>query len=273
MLSQWKPGIVLGFGELDEVFMHAMRRPHYFWIADSTAHLRLAVDRIPFNADRCVRSAQADKALDDVVVDSEATAVELPGGQLLTFGTLIGATLDSSAAPPANSVEGSLIRMLRMARGHGTRGAPRVRPAIRQPWWAEPHFSGLWPPRRTHVSMPSPWTPIMDHESGDEYYWNQETGETTWEVPAGGRHSYERALRLVRSSVLPLGTAFTRKHTSRSVQSHQQFSSLARHRSNRHSGMVERGRQSAGLTKNICQPRRWHDKLILFSPSSSSSQR
>jgi len=30
----------------------------------------------------------------------------------------------------------------------------------------------------------SPWKPILDEESGESYYWNEETGESTWEMPA-----------------------------------------------------------------------------------------
>jgi len=30
----------------------------------------------------------------------------------------------------------------------------------------------------------SAWKPILDEESGESYYWNEETGESTWDVPA-----------------------------------------------------------------------------------------
>jgi len=30
----------------------------------------------------------------------------------------------------------------------------------------------------------SAWKPILDEESGESYYWNEETGESTWDIPA-----------------------------------------------------------------------------------------
>jgi len=30
----------------------------------------------------------------------------------------------------------------------------------------------------------SAWKPVLDEESGESYYWNEETGESTWEMPA-----------------------------------------------------------------------------------------
>jgi myosin heavy subunit len=41
------------------------------------------------------------------------------------------------------------------------------------------------PAARKPKPKPSPWKPILDEESGDTYYWNEETDAVTWDKPAG----------------------------------------------------------------------------------------
>eukprot|EP00899_Mesostigma_viride_P011506 jgi/Mesvir1/20356/Mv19941-RA.2 len=47
---------------------------------------------------------------------------------------------------------------------------------------AGPGQAGLAPPGRA-LRLPKPWTKVKDESSGDFYYWNMDTGETSWDAP------------------------------------------------------------------------------------------
>jgi hypothetical protein len=46
------------------------------------------------------------------------------------------------------------------------------------------------PPRRT--PLPEPWEEVADNETGERYYWNTTTGETSWDRPGGGEGGNNR---------------------------------------------------------------------------------
>ena len=128
-LQQWDPAVVLSFGDLEHTLLRMVRKGS-LWQYQRMKHLRLGI-----RLEQCEPEADGSdrRGIVDDDVDMDAVAVELPGGQLLTHGELLGAVLDPCGAPPRTSVEGSLVELLR-----GARGAPTRRLPASEPWW----FSG-----------------------------------------------------------------------------------------------------------------------------------
>ena len=44
-------------------------------------------------------------------------------------------------------------------------------------------------------TVPAPWVPVIEKETGDTYYWNRKTGETTWDLPTASATSSDSPAR------------------------------------------------------------------------------
>lgn len=208
ILQQWRPGLVITFGPLHDVFFR-MSRPRGLWASPmSMDHLHLTFDApAPEESSGLpIHGGFLDRA-----VDSAEVAVELPCGHLLTYGALAAAVHDPAAPPPASTVEGALVTAVRAATAAATSVAgatggtaqyvewPGDRPqgrSARIPWWAAEEAGAAtlqWPPRKLLPREDDPWTPVVDIATGGTYYWDQNTNETSWERPTRGRRSAPRA--------------------------------------------------------------------------------
>jgi len=189
-LEQWTPGVVLTFGSCEEMLLRMLRLRGTVgrspWLLGALSHLRLGLrlkakaicceaDTSPTSSSRSSKDAEA--LLEDRVLYL-APAIELPGGEQITFRTMLGAVADPADGPPLESAEGALIDLLRAAASRrGKRGAGKKEAVV----------SHTLRPRRAPPA--SNWTPVLDSQTGGTYFWNQQTDETVWEVPASGRWS------------------------------------------------------------------------------------
>eukprot|EP00747_Dinoflagellata_sp_TGD_P200589 gnl/TRDRNA2_/TRDRNA2_74005_c0_seq1.p1 gnl/TRDRNA2_/TRDRNA2_74005_c0~~gnl/TRDRNA2_/TRDRNA2_74005_c0_seq1.p1 ORF type:complete len:407 (+),score=58.35 gnl/TRDRNA2_/TRDRNA2_74005_c0_seq1:64-1284(+) len=224
VLQQWQPGIVLTFGELEELLSRTLS-PRGLWPLRTVPHLRLAIGQRAPRPDSAKSGAHQDLGLPtpSFEVDPSAVAVELPGGEKLTFEVLLAALEDSAAPPSTSSVEGAVLQLLRAARSKSTgryAGSKLQNFGSGQPWWAgDVGAPPWWPPRRLPRREPSEWTEVQDPYSKDVYYWNRATNETTWEVPAGARRSSQRTSARVADLAASLSARPRRTSTGRSRRS------------------------------------------------------
>lgn len=195
VLSAWRPDVVLSFGALDAL----LTRMH--WAGGATDLLRpsLQLKRL------APQPPEGEK--EEAMLDSERVAVELASGVRLSFAELLGAVLDPAGAPPAKTEEGALVELLRAA--GSSPAAKAERQAGRgEPWWSAdgPFREGAWPPKKLQRGPPE-WRSLLDHYSGQTYFWHEERNETTWEVPGGGRLSGPAARSRLRSYAVALAEA------------------------------------------------------------------
>merc|ERR1712232_1442123 len=84
------------------------------------------------------RRSMSPLRLEERDFDPGDVAVELPGGERLTYARLLAAVGDPATPPPTSSPKGALVELLRLAKdvacvGVGARS--RDEAEIARPWW------------------------------------------------------------------------------------------------------------------------------------------
>lgn len=183
-LTQWTPGIVMNFGSLSDT-LSRMVSTGSLWSHPGIASLNVDLQLMsqPQGNDHNDASNIKGVLANDADIDLDAIAVELPGGERLTYGTVLAAVEDTAFAPPLDTAEGALVSLLRSAQRRFS-SLSEGRPP---PFWASGP-GGRWPPQRL-PSQETPWAEAVDSASGRMYFWNRDTDETAWEVPSRGRRS------------------------------------------------------------------------------------
>jgi len=182
VLEQWQPGFVFNFGPLQPLLARALSSGGP-WPKRNVVEMRPVLEKVHEK-----RPIYTPKSLNlRSEVDLDDIAVDLPGVFTLTFGELASA-LHDSAVIDESSAEGALLELLRASQHRDTKEDSQARP---NPFWitGDSPFASSWPPRRGAGARTIEWQPVLDHQSGETYYWNQASGETQWELPAGGRSS------------------------------------------------------------------------------------
>jgi len=194
-LTQWQPAVVLSFGELEEVLLR-MLMPGSLWSLRQVQHLRPALQVSEGKRKSKLLPTAPTLPLAAPGVTLSAPAVMLSCGLQLTFDELLSALEDpSTASALGGSVESTLLELMQAAQVDATAAGRGIRHVGSQPWWSVAgHESSVWPPKRL-PKRPVSWTPLVDSATGFTYFWNQETGVTTWEAPSEGRRSWESVRR------------------------------------------------------------------------------
>eukprot|EP00035_Acanthoeca_spectabilis_P039122 m.59228 g.59228 ORF g.59228 m.59228 type:complete len:271 (+) comp9452_c0_seq1:366-1178(+) len=92
--------------------------------------------------------------------------------------------------PKASLVQPSPDLERKSARGGGPTGAPPSRPVPKPRGGAAPKRP---PPTLNLQPGASDWTVVLDEESGKNYYHNEKTNETTWDMPVAMNPTYHQS--------------------------------------------------------------------------------
>lgn len=238
VLTQWRPAAVLSFGELEEVLLK-MLMPGSLWPLHQVQHFRPALQLSERRSRPKLLPAAQALPLAAPSIRLSAPAVMLSCGAQLTFDELLSALEAPATAALSGSVESTLLELLQAAQTGASAAGRGVRHVGSQPWWSVGGHHSAWPPKRV-AKRPVSWTPVVDSASGSTYFWNHETGVTTWEVPSEGRRSWKG----VRSRTSQAAAALAESSAEAIRKQRQKFATAAP------ASRRRRGSRAAGAAQN-----------------------
>merc|ERR1711972_510527 len=139
-------------------------------------------------------------------------------------------------SPPRVTSEGAIVELLRAARSPSRLAGTRPKPVNRLPpfWDVDKASSIQWPPLRPGEPRETEWKAVLDSYSQETYYWNETTGVSTWEAPAGGRRSAERSGALAKAAATRLAQSLRESASKR-----------------KYSAFTRRGRDASGANASV----------------------